>query len=328
MLLAQEGEELLARVGLRHDPVLDVGPVEAGHEVPGVRHAQPLGDLPVRGVRGGRGEGDAGHVRPPLPQHGQGEVVGPEVVAPLGDAVRLVDGEDGDLAAREEVQAAVQAQPLRGQVEQVELAGEELRLDRPPLVEVLRGVHEPGPHAERPQRVDLVLHQRDQRGDDHTRTGPDQGRDLVAQRLAAAGRHEHDRVAAGDHMVDDRLLLAAEGLVAEDPVQRSQRLTVRHCHPGDTVRPVHRPVPRGRTSATASTIGVRTDSPGVVHRPARNPPALFDPRPRRDRERPRPGTPCRGTGPRRAYGGCVSARTPPRPRPGPGSTAAPHRAPP
>ena len=35
----------------------------------------------------------------------------------------------------------------------------------PALVEVLRGVEEPGPHAERAQRVDLVLHERDQRRD-------------------------------------------------------------------------------------------------------------------------------------------------------------------
>ena len=42
--------------------------------------------------------------------------------------------------------------------------------------------------------------------------------DLVAQRLAAAGRHQHERVAAGDDMLDDLLLAAPERGVAEDAV--------------------------------------------------------------------------------------------------------------
>jgi hypothetical protein len=37
------------------------------------------------------------------------------------------------------------------------------------------------------------------------------GRHLVAQALAAAGGHQHQRVAAGGHVVDDAGLLAAEG---------------------------------------------------------------------------------------------------------------------
>ena len=48
------------------------------------------------------------------------------------------------------------------------------------------------------------------------RAGAQQRRDLVAQRLAAAGGHQHQRVAAGDDMVDDLFLRAAEGGVAEN----------------------------------------------------------------------------------------------------------------
>ncbi len=249
VLLAQEAQKLLLGVGLRHDPVLDVGAVEAGHEVPRRRHVQPLGDLAVGGVGGRRRERQARHVRPALAEQRQGEVVGPEVVAPLGDAVRLVDGEEGDLAAGEQVEGAVQAQPLGRQVQQVQLAREELGLHHAPLVEVLRGVHEPGAHTEGPQRVHLVLHQCDQRGHHDARAGPDQGRDLVAQRLSAAGRHEHDGVTAGDHVLDDRLLLAAEGVVPEDPVQGGERLAVpvphlrRLCHVADHARPAHRLAP-------------------------------------------------------------------------------------
>src|SRR5690606_15386508 len=43
--------------------------------------------------------------------------------------------------------------------------------------------------------------------------------DLVAERLAAARRHEHDRVAPADDLLDDLRLLAAELGVAEDAMQ-------------------------------------------------------------------------------------------------------------
>ena len=134
---------------LRHDAVLDVGAVEARHEVTGVLQVQPVRDLGVGRLGGRRGQRDAGHVGPSLVQRGQGEVVGPEVVPPLGHAVRLVDGEQRDRAAVEQPQRGLDAQPFRRQVEQVQLAGEELGLDRAALVEVLRGVEEPGPYAER-----------------------------------------------------------------------------------------------------------------------------------------------------------------------------------
>ena len=88
---------------------------------------QPGRDLGVRRLGGGRGQRDAGHRRPALVQRGQREVVGPEVVPPLGHAVRLVDGEQRDRAAVEQPQRRLGAQPLRRQVEQVELAGERRR---------------------------------------------------------------------------------------------------------------------------------------------------------------------------------------------------------
>jgi hypothetical protein len=53
------------------------------------------------------------------------QVLGPEVVAPLRDAVRLVDGEQRDAAAPEQFQRALGEQPLGGDVEQVELACEQ-----------------------------------------------------------------------------------------------------------------------------------------------------------------------------------------------------------
>ena len=45
-----------------------------------------------------------GIVREALVQDGQLQVLGPEVVAPLGDAVRLVDGEERAAGARQKIE--------------------------------------------------------------------------------------------------------------------------------------------------------------------------------------------------------------------------------
>ena len=228
VLRAQQVQQLPARLVLQHDPVGDVRPVEAGDEVARAAQVEPGGDLGPGGLGRRRGQGDPRHVRPPLVQRGQFEVIGPEVVPPLGHAVRLVDREQRDPAAIEQPHRRFGPQPLRRQVEQVQLARQERRLDPPPLARLLGRVEEPGPHAQRGQRVHLVLHQRDERRDDHAGAVPDERRDLVAQRLAAAGRHEHERVAAAGDVVDDLPLPAPERLVPEHPPQDLQR-PVRHC---------------------------------------------------------------------------------------------------
>ncbi len=60
-------------------------------------------------------------------------------------------------------------------------------------------------HAELLERADLVVHQRDQRAhhERHAAAGAvaRDRRHLVAQALAAAGGHQHQRVAAGDTRV-------------------------------------------------------------------------------------------------------------------------------
>jgi hypothetical protein len=50
-----------------------------------------------------------------------------------------------------------------------------------------------------------------------------QGRQLIAQRLAAAGRHQHQAIAAIRDMPDDRFLFAPKGRQAEHRIQHSKR---------------------------------------------------------------------------------------------------------
>ncbi len=156
----------------------------------------------VSAMRGTRGE--------PLGENLELAVFGTEVVAPLGDAVRLVDGEQRQLRAREQRQRPLLQQPLGRDIEDIEAARGDAAFERRLLAIVERRVEERGPDADLGQRLHLVLHQRDQRRDDDAGAGSNESRDLVAQRLAAAGRHQRQRIAAGDHGGDDVGLMRAE----------------------------------------------------------------------------------------------------------------------
>ena len=137
--------------------------------------------------------------------------------------MRLVDCEERDRGLVEQVQAALRRQSLGGDVQQVEFTGEYSALDRAGRRGVQARVQELRAHAELRQCRHLVLHQRDQRRDDDRRAGTQQRGKLVAQRLAAAGRHQHQRVAAFDDVLDDFPLRAVERLVPEDAAEQVER---------------------------------------------------------------------------------------------------------
>ena len=107
VLGGDEVEQLLAAVGLLNDLVTDVGAVERRDELHRVAKLQAVDDLGA-GLRvGGGGQRDARHVGKLLVQHRQLDVLGPEIVAPLRDAMRLVDGEQRDLRGLEQVEACL-----------------------------------------------------------------------------------------------------------------------------------------------------------------------------------------------------------------------------
>ena len=140
----------------------------------------------------------------------------------------LVDGEQRDAAAFQQLQAAVGQEPFGRDVQQVELAIQEGLLDIARLTPFLCRVQVGRPHAELGQGVDLVLHQRDEGGHHHPGAFAHQRRHLVAQRFAAARGHQHQGVAATDDVLDDGLLVAAEGFVAKNALQDALGAWVRH----------------------------------------------------------------------------------------------------
>ena len=161
-----------------------------------------------------------GNLRVAFVQPRQLDVLGAEIVPPLRYAMRLVDGEQGQSAAGvepvEQTAEPLAEQALRSHVEEVEFAPHQPPLGVDEGVEILRGVDEGGAHSGLQQGVDLILHERDQRRYDDADAGPQQRRNLITKRLAAAGRHQHQSVAAAANVVDDLRLLAAKFAVTEN----------------------------------------------------------------------------------------------------------------
>ena len=147
VLALDEGEELRPRLALGHHPVADIGPVEARGEDARLAEREPHDDVAAGDAVGGRGEGNARHRRKALVEDGEGEILGPEVVAPLRDAMGLVDGEECYPRAREELKRARHGEPLRRDIEKVEAPLRERALDGAGLARRERGVERCRAHA-------------------------------------------------------------------------------------------------------------------------------------------------------------------------------------
>ena len=161
-----------------------------------------------------------------LAQAAQLAVFGTEFVSPLGNAVRFVDGEERDRhllepsttyrrapAARAKDRAAGK---LRARASRITL-----RLLRR-CVE--RAVEDRRRNSHLRELRGLVLHQRNQRRDDDRGALGNHRRQLVAERLAAAGRHDHAGVASGQKAAHDALLQRAERVVSPVAPQRREQV--------------------------------------------------------------------------------------------------------
>ena len=209
---------------LAHRRELEVRPREAVDQ-----HLRPLqpqraNDVLARAGVGGGGDGDARHAGEDLGEAAEGAIVGAEIVAPLADAVGLVDRDEAERQLGQTVHHGAGRQALGRDVEQVQFPGSRRAPDGRAVVEGDAGVEPRRAHALLLQRLDLVGHQGDQRRDHQAKAGAQDGGNLVAHRLAAAGGQHRQHVAAGEDLRHDRGLQAPEVGVAPDPLQRRPRL--------------------------------------------------------------------------------------------------------
>jgi hypothetical protein len=167
MLVIQKPEQVLARIALRHHAIEQVGAVVAGGEDAGGFETQLLGDIVAGRTVRGRRQRYQRHPGKALLQHPERLIVAAEIVTPARDAMRFVDREQRYPAAAQQFQEARHDQPLRRHVEKIQHPVARRPLDRARLAGWQRGMQGGGPHPRLPKRVDLVLHQRDQRRDNN-----------------------------------------------------------------------------------------------------------------------------------------------------------------
>ena len=197
----------------------EVRPVEARADRHPVAQPQPRGDLLRHARRGRRRRRHHRRASERGDRVVQAQVVGPEVVAPLGHAVRLVDHEQRHLALRQRRAEGARGEALGRRQHEARLA----RLDVPQRLRVVALLHPRGQHRRAHARLlqppPLVGHQRDQRAHDDDQPDVGQRRQLVAERLAAARRHHHQAVAARQRRLH-RLALARPERVQAEAVEQ------------------------------------------------------------------------------------------------------------
>ncbi len=150
----------------------------------------------------------------------EGAVVGAEVVAPGGDAVGLVDGDEGGLAAGEHLGEAGDAHALGGDEEEVEGAVEVVAAGLAGVFAGEAGVDAGDAEAEGGELGGLVVHEGDERGDDERGAAAGDGGELVAEAFAGAGGHDEEDVAPSVAASQTASWLARKLAVAEGAVEQ------------------------------------------------------------------------------------------------------------
>ena len=127
----------------------------------------------------------------------------------------LVDGDQGHAELLERRNHAVGEQTLRGHVKQPDLAAGHPAPDLDIVAAALAGMNGARRNAGEIEGGDLIIHEGDERRDDHRQSAKHQRRQLIAQRLAGARGHDRQHRPAGEHMIDDPLLPRPEGIEPE-----------------------------------------------------------------------------------------------------------------
>ena len=157
------GELVAAGLGHLDDFDGEVVAAEAVDEEGGIVELELGDDVLLDGGGGGGGEGDDGRGAEGWEIFAEGAVVGAEVVAPGADAVGLVDGDEGGLAAGEHLGEAGDAQALGRDEEEVEGAVEVVAAGLAGVVAGEAGVDAGDAEAGGGELGGLVVHEGDER---------------------------------------------------------------------------------------------------------------------------------------------------------------------
>ncbi len=131
-------EELAGGVRFRPHGQKQVRAIERAHENPGTADEQLLGDFRPRRLVRGRGHRDHLDARKRFRDLAQAQIFGAEIVAPLRDAMRFVDGEKIDLGLPQGGDRVVAHEPFGRDIEKPERSLVEAARDPPAFVGIGR----------------------------------------------------------------------------------------------------------------------------------------------------------------------------------------------
>ncbi len=155
-------------------------------------------------------------------------IIGAEVVAPLRDAVSLVDDQQRRRIGGDHFAEAASPQAFRAGVEEADASVQGALDDLALSVDVLSRIDPRCRNAAGVEGVNLVFHQGDQRRDDDGVTRAKESGELVAQRFAGAGGHDDEHVFTGGDGADRRELAFHEVFKAEMLLQSLAELFGAH----------------------------------------------------------------------------------------------------
>ena len=135
--------------------------------------------------------------------------------------MRLVDREQRYFGALEKIERVGFQQTFRRHIDETQFAARDLIEDRAVFRRIVRRVQRRRGDAIAAQLRHLIAHQRDQGRHYDGEAVTNERRQLIAQRLAAAGRHHRQHIAAVENGGDDVALPRPEGFEAEGGAQRA-----------------------------------------------------------------------------------------------------------
>ena len=218
VLLDKTYDLLVYLLRFRAHFVIEVRPVERAFKLQRVGDAQALLDVGAHLVGSRGGESDDRGLAYALYRGADIAVFRAEVMSPLRDTMRLVDRVKRYFDRFEEIHVVVLIQRLGSHIEQFRLPLHDIGLDLVDSRLIERRVEvvsHPLLFAHAIDHIYLVFHECYQRRDHDGCALHDERGQLVAQRLATAGRHEHKGIVASKHILDDGLLVAFELIEAE-----------------------------------------------------------------------------------------------------------------
>ena len=186
-----------------------------------------------------------------------------EILTPLRNAMRLVNGKQGDGRARCERKKPRIIQSLGRNVEQIDFPRQRRFQNRRLLERRKRRIQARGANARFGQTAHLIAHKRDKGAYDKRHPGQHDAGNLIANAFAGTGRHDGKGVAPRKQSLDNTTLTRPEVLIAIVLPQNFARLPHQRVHPHPFPKDRRAPIKRSPDSKTVSSTIARA-SPQIA----------------------------------------------------------------